>query len=79
MRFFDSDSKWELDRNKNIWHAVSVYEIDDTYMYYSNTLNGKLEKLEIKSIMNDNTYLKYPVTIFRIDEEKLNKDILLKK
>lgn len=56
----------------DIWHAVAVYQIDNEYIYFSNTLTAKLEKIKIDDISID-WIMFYPV-LFTDNKnfEKLN-------
>lgn len=60
MRFFDKDEKWLEERNENIWHAVAVYQIDNEFIYFTNTLTSKLEKIKLEEI-SDDWIMSYPV------------------
>lgn len=55
MNFFENK-----DEISKIWHAVAVYQIDSEFLYFSNTLTNKLEKIKLSNISN-NWIMYFPI------------------
>lgn len=45
-----------------IYHAITVYKLENNTLYYINTLNGKYEQLDLSIVLHNEDYLLYPFT-----------------
>lgn len=81
MYLIDKDKKWLKEENQSIFHAISIiwYLEETNKIKYINTLNWKIEYMDLKYLISSNNenYLKYPYKWIIWENKDYNKTFLL--
>jgi len=73
MSLFDDDKKWKTWKLSNVWHAVSIIDMNNNEITYADSLSGEFKSMPISKLLTwkkENT-LQYPIRFIYFNNKEI--------